>query len=232
MGHGSGPLLPWVFRSHGRQPAGRLHSSKGRAPKTREIRFRTAALLNRTSRVLDRASGTTVRPPQLLGYRVASRSKTFISIESIRRVKPRRSRRAVGAASLLIESAERTLVFVPPIQSTGGGGPTDTDSAANLDCDDPCQSHQSMIIRVPLRWRDGICIYLCDLWAALVVMPLRPFRPCGSIHRRESILEPLHDLAPVVALGQGEADPAGGSVILTGPETDAVLFGEALAPRH
>jgi len=38
-------------------------------------------------------------------------------------------------ASLLIESAERTLVFVPPIQSTGGGGPTDTDSATIIGCD-------------------------------------------------------------------------------------------------
>jgi len=41
-------------------------------------------------------------------------------------------RRCVG---LLIGSAGRTLVFGVSTRSTGGGGPTDTDSAAIIDCD-------------------------------------------------------------------------------------------------
>jgi len=53
---------------------------------------------------------------------------------------------------LLIEPAGRILVFGAPARSTGGGGPTDTDSAVNLGCDDPCSSSQSVIISVPLRW--------------------------------------------------------------------------------
>ena len=36
---------------------------------------------------------------------------------------------------LLIGSAGRTLVFGVSTRSTGGGGPTDTDSAAIIDCD-------------------------------------------------------------------------------------------------
>jgi len=49
---------------------------------------------------------------------------------------------------LLIEPAGRTLEFGVPARSTGGGGPTDTDSAVNLNCDDPCSSSQSVFIRV------------------------------------------------------------------------------------
>jgi len=49
-----------------------------------------------------------------------------------------------GRGGLLIGSAGRTLVFGASTRSTGGGGPTDTDSAANLGCDDPCRSTESV----------------------------------------------------------------------------------------
>ena len=62
-------------------------------------------------------------------------SKTMI--ESGSKAEPARRRRG----GLLIESAGRTPVFGASIRSTGGGGPTDTDSAANLG-------------------RDVICVYL------------------------------------------------------------------------
>jgi len=58
-----------LFRSNRRQPAGRTPPAKGREPKTCEIRFRSAALLNRISQALDRAYGSTARPPVLRGFR-------------------------------------------------------------------------------------------------------------------------------------------------------------------
>ena len=60
--------------------------------------------------------------------------------------------------------------------------------------------------------------------------PWRTWRLRGSLRREEPFFEPLNDLAPVIALWEGEADPAGSAVILAGPETDTVLSGKPLAP--
>jgi len=54
--------------------------------------------------------------------------------ESETQAEPARRRRG----GLLIESAGRTPVFGASTRSTGGGGPTDTDPAANFGCDVIC----------------------------------------------------------------------------------------------
>ena len=97
---------PRMVCSDRRQPAGRWSSSKGRGPRTREIRFPNAALGNRISRALNRAYGTTARPPGLQRFRSAAAASRcaarlpFLFQKCSSSAKPRRSRRAVGVASL------------------------------------------------------------------------------------------------------------------------------------
>ena len=83
--------------------------------------------------------------------------------ESETQAEPARRRRG----GLLIEPAGRTLVFGTPARSTGGGGPTDTDSAALIGCD------------ASASLRHCVSALKCDVFMCDVAMSAMLCDPCA-----------------------------------------------------